>query len=62
MSKSYESDITFFIREYNKNNPLLRKQQVDGRNILWDRKLETDLLKEFDLSRVSQKSYVYQTD
>lgn len=62
MSNSYESDITLFLKEYKRTHPLLRKQQVDGRGILWDRKIKVDLMKEFDLSRVSQKPYVYQTD
>ncbi|AGF49326.1 DUF3460 family protein [Candidatus Kinetoplastidibacterium galati] len=62
MSNSYESDITLFLRKYNKTHPLLKKQQIDGRQRLWDRKIEIDLLKEFDLSKVSQKPYVYQTD
>ncbi|AGF50048.1 DUF3460 family protein [Candidatus Kinetoplastibacterium blastocrithidii TCC012E] len=62
MSNSYESDITIFIREYNKTHPSLREQQVDGRLILWDKRIETDLIKDFELSRVSQKPYVYQAD
>jgi 7,8-dihydro-6-hydroxymethylpterin-pyrophosphokinase len=58
----YESDATRMIRELLEARPEIAEEQQKGRSLWWDRKLDLDLLRREDESRVAQKGYVYQTD
>jgi hypothetical protein len=57
----YESDITKFIRELHQKKPGLEAEQVKGRALLWDRKLDREALEAQRQARVPQLPYVYQT-
>jgi hypothetical protein len=57
----YTSDITRFIEEMKAGKPALEAEQRAGRELLWDRRLDRDLLKDFRAGRVAQRPYVYQT-
>jgi len=61
MAKSYESDITRFIRELKAKSPDIERQQREGRAIWWDKELDPDEQRRFRESRVEQQAYVYQT-
>ena len=58
----YESDATRMIRELLEVRPEIVDEQKKGRSLWWDRKLDLDLLRREQESRVAQKGYVYQTD
>jgi 7,8-dihydro-6-hydroxymethylpterin-pyrophosphokinase len=57
----YESDATRMIRELLEVTPEIADEQKKGRSLWWDRKLDLDLLRREQESRVAQKGYVYQT-
>lgn len=57
----YESDLTKFIRELHLMKPHLAADQVKGRALLWDKRLDRDEQAAFDSARVEQQPYVYQT-
>jgi Protein of unknown function (DUF3460) len=59
--KHYKSDTTQFIESLKKADPLLEARQRQGRELLWDRQLDRDLLASARESRVPQQPYVYQT-
>jgi hypothetical protein len=59
MAKSYESDITRFLRELKAARPDLEDQQRAGRALLWDRPLDADQQARWQDARVPQKPYVY---
>lgn len=59
--KSYESDITQFIRGLLQEKPQIIEDQKKGRALWWDRKLDLDALKRDEESKVKQQAYVYQT-
>jgi hypothetical protein len=56
----YHSDTTEFIQQLKAKRPELEAQQQFGRSLLWDKKLDREIQKEFTQSRVAQKPYVYQ--
>jgi 7,8-dihydro-6-hydroxymethylpterin-pyrophosphokinase len=58
----YESDATRMIRELLEIRPEIADEQKKGRSLWWDRRLDLDLLRREQESRVAQKGYVYQTD
>jgi 7,8-dihydro-6-hydroxymethylpterin-pyrophosphokinase len=58
----YESDATRMIRELLEVRPEIADDQKKGRSLWWDRRLDLDLLRREQESRVAQKGYVYQTD
>ena len=58
----YQSDATQFINQLKIQNPELEKQQLAGRALLWDKKVDRSIWSEFRSGQVEQKSYVYQTD
>ena len=60
MAKTYESDITRFLRELKQGNPELEHGQREGRAIWWDKNMDPELYKRFDESTVPQPAYVYQ--
>ena len=59
--KPYKSDVSSFIDELKAKKPTLEDEQLQGRAIWWDRRI--DLLAEDDYqdARVPQQPYVYQT-
>jgi len=61
MAKTYESDITRFIRELKAKSPEIERKQREGRAIWWDKEHDPDELRRFRESKVAQQAYVYQT-
>lgn len=59
MADNFESDITKFIKQYKDEHPGTEERQRQGRELLWDKTLDGDLLDGFNMARVSQKPYVY---
>ena len=59
MLRSYESDITRFLRELKEKNPEIERGQRQGRSIFWDKDLDADLYRRFEESDVPQPAYVY---
>ena len=57
----YKSDATQFIDQLKAQRPELDAQQIEGRALLWDKKLNLQEQQAFKASRVAQKPYVYQT-
>jgi len=60
MAKSYESDITRFLRDLKDRNPQIAAGQREGRAMFWDKSLDRDLYQRFAQSGVPQPAYVYQ--
>lgn len=58
----YQSDITQFLRQLKAGKPDLERQQQAGRALLWDKKVDRGLWREYRKARVAQKPYVYQTN
>jgi hypothetical protein len=58
----YESDATRMIRELLAEQPAIIDEQKTGRALWWDRRLDLDLLRREQESRVAQKGYVYQNE
>jgi len=61
MAKTYESEITRFLRDLKQANPTIEAGQREGRAIWWDRNQDPDLNRRFRQSNVPQPAYVYQT-
>jgi hypothetical protein len=59
---SYQSEITRFLQEYKQAHPDVEKRQREGRDLLWDKPQDPELLEGFRAARVQQKPYVYQAD
>lgn len=59
--KPYKSDVTQFIDSLKQRDPQLEDRQRQGRNLLWDKDLDRDALKDYGDARVAQQPYVYQT-
>lgn len=59
--KAHTSDVTDFIATLKQNDPQLFQRQVEGRALLWDRKIELADQAEFKAAKVAQQPYVYQT-
>lgn len=60
MAGYYESELTRFLRDL-KQEPGIETGQRDGRALLWDRQLDSDLYRRFRESRLAQPAYVYQS-
>lgn len=58
----YQSDTTEFIAKLKAAKPELESLQRQGRELLWDKKLDRTAWKSFRQAQVPQKPYVYQTD
>jgi len=58
----YRSEITQFIDGLKSAKPELESQQLAGRALLWDKKLDRDSQREWRDARVPQKPYVYGND
>ena len=59
--KPYTSDITSFIDELKANKPTLEDEQLRGRAIWWDRRIDPIAEGDYQDARVPQQPYVYQT-
>jgi len=57
----YQSEATLFIEQLKIQNPELEAQQLAGRALLWEQKVNSNTQEEFQEGRVAQNSYVYQT-
>ena len=60
--KAYTSDVTSLIEALKANKPSLEDEQRQGRNLLWDKRIDRDAEADHADSKVSQRPYVYQTD
>jgi hypothetical protein len=59
---NYTSEATQFIESLKTKNPQLEKAQRDGRALLWDKHVNTEVQQDVQAGRVAQKPYVYQTN
>ena len=60
MGERYISDHTRFIAAMKKKDPGIEVGQRKGRALLWDKRLDLDLVRRFQASEVQQPGYVYQ--
>ena len=58
----YKSEATQFIDQLKTVKPELEAQQLQGRALLWDKKIDRTAVAEYRAARVAQKPYVYQTN
>ena len=58
----YQSDATQFIDQLKASRPELESQQLAGRALLWDKKVDRSIWTEYREGQVAQKPYVYQTN
>ncbi len=58
----YQSDATQFIDQLKASRPELESQQLAGRALLWDKKVDRSIWTEYREGQVEQKPYVYQTN
>lgn len=58
----YQSDTTQFINQLKSSRPELETQQLAGRALLWDKKVDRNIWTEYRDGQVEQKPYVYQTN
>jgi len=59
--KPYTSDVTAFIEMLKAKKPTLEDEQLRGRLLLWDRRIDPVAEADYDQARVPQQPYVYQT-
>jgi hypothetical protein len=57
----YQSDVTQFIETLKQQRPELEAQQREGRNLLWDKRIDPQQAAQARQAQVAQKPYVYQT-
>ena len=57
----YQSDATQFLEQLKAVKPELEASQRQGRELLWDKKVDRDARADFASGRIAQKPYVYQT-
>ena len=57
----YQSDVTQFIESLKHEHPDLEAQQRQGRNLLWDKRIDPQQAAQARQAQVPQKPYVYQT-
>lgn len=62
MATNYESEITRFLKDFKQSHPGAEARQREGRDRLWDKPQNSELLEGFRAARVPQKPYVYQAD
>ena len=58
----YKSEATLFIQDLKAKKPELEAQQLAGRALLWDKKVDRAAWSEYREAEVAQKPYVYQTN
>lgn len=61
MAKSYESEITQFLQQLKQERPNLEASQKQGRALLWDKAIDTEIEEGFEASAIAQSPYVYAT-
>ena len=61
MAKSYESEITLFLQQLKQERPNLEASQKQGRALLWDKAIDSEIEEGFEASTVAQKPYGYST-
>ena len=57
----YPSEVTQVIESLKAQKPTLEAEQLEGRAILWDQKIDLSVEQEYQEARVAQQPYVYQT-
>jgi hypothetical protein len=60
MAKYYESDITRMMRELLQEKPQIVEEQRKGRALWWDKKIDYDMLRRNEESKVPPSPYAYQ--
>lgn len=58
----YTSDTTDFINQLKKDKPQLEAQQLAGRALLWDKKVNYEVQADSAQARVAQSPYVYHSN
>lgn len=58
----YTSEATQFIAQLKVDRPTLEAEQLAGRALLWDKKVDRSAQEEYREGRVAQHPYVYQTN
>jgi hypothetical protein len=56
---AYTSEITQFIAKLKHDKPALESQQLAGRALLWDKRIDLDFQAASNQADVPQKPYVY---
>lgn len=56
----YTSDTTDFIEQLKKDQPQLEAEQLAGRALLWDKRVNYEVQADSEQARVAQQPYVYQ--
>lgn len=59
--KPYTSDVTSFIQQLKAARPTLESEQLAGRALLWDKRIDRAAQADYQDARVPQQPYVYQT-
>jgi Protein of unknown function (DUF3460) len=59
--KEYKSDTTTFIEQLKARKPQLEAEQQQGRNLLWDKRVDRNAQADYQDGHVAQQPYVYQT-
>lgn len=57
----YTSEATRFLSDLKAKKPLLEAQQLAGRALLWDKKIDRSAATAYQDAGVAQQAYVYQT-
>jgi len=57
----YTSETTDFIATLKTQRPELEAAQRAGRELLWDKRIDTESKEQGEAARVAQQPYVYQT-
>ncbi len=57
----YQSETTQFLQQLKQQKPQLQAQQVQGRALLWDKRVDRETWAEYQAARVAQQPYVYMT-
>ncbi|WP_295960828.1 DUF3460 family protein [Rhodoferax sp.] len=58
----YTSETTQFIEQLKEKKPTLEAEQLAGRALLWEQKVDRSAQEEYREGRVAQNPYVYQTN
>ncbi len=58
----YTSEVTQFIESLKVQKPTLEAEQLEGRAIWWDQKIDRSAEQDYEDGRVAQQPYVYQTE
>ena len=59
--KPYKSDISHLLDELKAKNPELEAQQRAGRDLLWDKPIDSGAQANYKEAKVPQQGYVYQS-